>query len=412
MKKFLFSAALLLCGAMPVWAGNVTTKLSGGTLFVYGDNGHNSLNIIPLGNGEIALVGYTSLEGEATTVNGKDEPVVLTKWTKGLYVYMYNGNDRVSIPYGTINGPVHIDLGNGNDGLSIGVPAEEDPGEEDEEDPSEEVVAAEVTFPNGYSTFITQTLFILGGSGQDSVAMAATSVGGKTTVDLGNDQDRFYAGSYGDFYGYYGYSGYGYYDYYAGPCLFKDSLLVLPGRGYDIVDLVGDDVQKDLTVDDSGDGLEFYAYGSRIGKNALIYGTTAADYVELYESAVGSLLKILTKDGNDSAYVTFSSAANIDIYAGSGNDSVYVYDCSTNKLAAFLENGNDFFGLYYSSIKTLLAYGGAGNDLFELGYNESNDAKVWGEAGTDTYRTDGNVFKKQNQYTIERREALVTPTSF
>ena len=79
-------------------AGTVTARISGNSLFIYGDQGNNSIAIDSPQPGQIRVVGFTSGNGETTSVNGQvNGSVTLSGWTGGIFTYMYAGSDTVTL---------------------------------------------------------------------------------------------------------------------------------------------------------------------------------------------------------------------------------------------------------------------------------------------------------------------------
>ncbi|WP_425616820.1 hypothetical protein NA78x_000480 [Anatilimnocola sp. NA78] len=111
-------------------AGNVTAAVTGGVLNITGDTADNGITVdYTLATNSYTVTG-TAQGGSATTINGLDTSVpanvqTFTNVTKGIRVLANNGNDNLVFGAAastnfTVAGFVDIQMGNGNDTVSIG----------------------------------------------------------------------------------------------------------------------------------------------------------------------------------------------------------------------------------------------------------------------------------------------------
>lgn len=144
-------------------AGNVTASVSGGTLFVTGDNADNEVVIQQTGTDQFTVVGVS---GSATTVNGKAEGIVFTgNGVRNFEIDLRGGNDTLGIS----NDLTYLDT------LSAELAA----------GPGAPVTAAATTASalslRGYAN-------IRGGSGNDAIAVNLVA-GGSILINAGAGAD-------------------------------------------------------------------------------------------------------------------------------------------------------------------------------------------------------------------------------
>jgi hypothetical protein len=85
-------------------AGDVTVSVVGGTLFINGDSGDNSISISATANADEFTI--SSNDGGDTTINGGAGPVTLGGATGGIDISLSDGNDWLE--FNTTNRPIQI----------------------------------------------------------------------------------------------------------------------------------------------------------------------------------------------------------------------------------------------------------------------------------------------------------------
>lgn len=357
---------LMTLGAGQLQAGNVKASLSGGNLYVYGDSGANSVSITSSEPGKIIIADAGG--GEITTINGSEEPLELNGWTRGIYVYLYEGDDFVELSSLNVNGAVHVDLGGGNDELLVF-------GGEGEE-------AAGVS--------ISGSLLILGGSGDETITLDGLSVNGVATVNLAGGADEVFIGT-------------GVLDEESSSAHFHSSLVIVPGAGEDIVDLMGVKVDGDLTIDDPTDAADVYVELVDVGRNLFVFTSISDDIVTIVDVYVNDLLKVIAKDGIDDVSLDTVNADRVELFLGARDDLLTATGIIANRMWAYLEGGNDLASLTDSSVERLVIYGAAGNDEMTITTVDGVEATIYGEGGNDTLIESGNDYDNFRVYTVENR---------
>ncbi len=353
--------------AASTMAGNVEASIQGGSLYIYGDDDASSIVVdSPLPN-RIRIRGR-NVEGQTTTVNSRTTPVVLGDWTGGIFIYLYDGTDVVRLLNARVNGPVHIDLGSGNDDAILG---------ESLEDSIATLLSSSAASPSSQLK-LESSLVILGGAGNDYVQIDNTSIEGRTTLNLGDGVD----------------------DAYVTDVNVGDTLAVFPGPGSDLVDIFETNLALDLIVDDPAGALEADVINVNVGQNAFIYGTSAADTVRGINLNVENLFQVFTEGANDVIALTGRSRT-LEVFAGSGNDRVRIALMTAGTIRTFLDSGVDSLVVEDSDVGLLNAYGGADNDVFTVRRSMVQTANIYGDGGTDRFRSNGNNIQELNLFSIE-----------
>lgn len=185
-----------------VLTGNVTATISGGSLFVTGDDAANSVELVQSGS-NLVLRGLIS-----TTVNGATSEFVVrtgaSRVQESLYVFMNGGNDTFSMGDGvsvrrdafvylgegddsfamqgaTAHRTLSVDMGNGNDSISL----------------LHSVVSRDVSIFGGLGdktvsisdSYLGRGLTVVTSSGNDAVLIDASDIHGVTTLATGVGND-------------------------------------------------------------------------------------------------------------------------------------------------------------------------------------------------------------------------------
>ncbi len=389
MRKAILGVMIGLALGSAAIAGNVTARVSGGNLYLYGDNSGSNISIDSPSSGQIRVSATPTASGETTTVNGQaNGTVVLNGWTRGIYNYSYAGDDSLTLSSLLVNGHLHIDLGTGNDELFMGTTPE-----------IQEMNALAATLgldasavamdldPSEGAVIIQYTLFVIGANGDDYVDLVQTLVGEGATFDLGQGSDEIFVGL-ADIEADFGVD-------------FARNCVILPGTEADSVNLESVRVGHDLIVDDVNMGLDLYVFDVQVERSCFVYGTPSIDRIEMESIFVDNLFRVITEGDND-AIILSGSTRQLDLFSGLGNDRVRLIDFDSERLNVYLDPGEDDFLLQRGNTGRLYAYGSSGNDLFAIRDATVGQAYIYGDSGTDTYSgVPGNNIGSLNLYSIE-----------
>ncbi len=177
-------------------AGDVTAELVEGHLIVSGDEMDNQVAVrsgeMP---GQFVVVGLTGPDGEQTTVNGSQDPVVVNEVRRNVVVRMGDGDDVLRLANARIRGNALIGMGDGDDTVLVG-------GRDPAPDPPQPVAAGvlgDVEPPPepmrlGPSVAVGQNLVIVTGDGDDRVWENSTRVGKNNRINTGDGDDAVHIG--------------------------------------------------------------------------------------------------------------------------------------------------------------------------------------------------------------------------
>lgn len=392
--KFLACAVGLLVSTTStatLHAGDVDATIRGGNLYVYGDDFDNQIAIsAPDNNGQIIVAGSTSMSGENTSVNGQENgTVVLDGWNGGIYCFLYDGDDSLTLSSAMVNGFVHIDLGEDNDSLVVGVSpqAQAFAAAQRATNAPAELLSAAVDAEQD-AVIISSGLLVLGASGHDFVELQQLWVAGTAEVNLGSGNDDLLIGTL---------------SMEETTVAFQESLVIIPGNERDWLELSSIDVGGDLIIDDATGGQVLFGTDIRVGRSVFIYGTPDNDRIDLVAMSVQDVLRVIAEGGNDIVIVAGTARATY-VYAGAGNDKVRIVDLEGTRADVFLDAGHDDFMIQRGNLRRLNAYGGSGDDLFALRFVNILQAYLYGDAGTDSYQgVPGNNIGSLNLYSIENQ---------
>lgn len=372
MKSVVWFAVLAsLLNANSAMAGDVQASIRGGSLYIYGDAEASSILVDSPVPNRIRVRGRI-IEGQPTTVNSKSTPVLLSDWTGGIFIYLYEGSDAVEVQDVVVNGTVHIDVGGGSDDVILGHSLEQNVLAVLNDAAPAAMALAPIEIDGG--------LVIITADGNDYTQIDNTNIEGRATVDTGAGFDEVYVA-----------------DVNCG-----DTLAVYPGSGSDVVDIFATDLALDLIIDDSVGKLTADVVNANTGRNAFIYGTSAADIVRTTNFNVETLFQVFTEGANDTIALGGRSRT-LEVYAGSGYDRAQLTAMTSETTRVFLDGGVDSLVVEDSDIGLLNAYGGADNDTFTLRTSVIDTANIYGDGGTDTFRRPGSTIGDLNLFSIENQ---------
>lgn len=381
MRTQLSAVVLALTLSTAAHAGNVSAFISGGHLYLYGDSGGSSLTVDSPAAGQIRVTGTVTANGEDTVVNDQlNGSVTLEGWTRGIFNYSYAGDDALNLVGLTVQGPVHIDLGEGDDEFIFG-----------EAVPVAANIDGELSLAVaavGSST--AKSLLIIGAGGNDTVLLSDLFVEGAATIDLGNGEDSVFIGGAGQAPD-------------AVSVVFNQSCVIVPGNQADTISIVSSDVYTNLIVDDAQGELLLDISDVNVDDSVFIYGTPANDQITAQNINVSRLLKVISEGGDDEIILAGTSATT-EVFPGLGNDRVLLVDLSATRASVFLDPGNDELDVQGGDYSYFYGYGGGNNDLFHLQNTAISQAFLYGDGGTDSYADGGgNSIGKLNLFSIENK---------
>jgi hypothetical protein len=280
----------------------------------------------------------------------------------------------------SVNGVVHFDLGNGNDGMHVGQTSS-----------AMDSILRSGLSPISYTgeAEMNSALRVLGIGGNDFVEINGVSVAGRTTVNLGSGIDSLTIGHEGA--------------EPTGSSLteFGLPLSIIAGADRDDVNIFGINAYDNVNVDDGNGRLNLVMTDVWVNNSLNVNGSTVADLVELTGVFVGNELDVDGLDGNDIINVYSSQATNLLINAGVGSDRVTIDDFFGDLLRTDLGTGSDNLSVSAGDFLTILGYGSTGNDRFSYDTTLANEVFVAGGGGTDTLVQAGNSFGSLETDSIE-----------
>ena len=378
MRCFLFIVLLAALTGEVASASNVTARVSGGQLFIYGDSGDNTITIESAQMGEVFVIGGPGLNGEATSINGQANGTVrLTGWNGGIFCYTYSGSDTVSLPYGTVQGATHFDLGDGNDDLIIGdLPVDLT------------LIPPPMMLPLNGFVDLQSSLYVIGANGDDFVLLVNAKVKYGATFDLGDGADEIRVGDVS----------------FAGSTVeFQSNCNVYPGSGLDIAHFAAILIRGSFLFDDYTSNLDLSLQGVTIQQNALIFGTSAKDSIVLNQVSVSKLLQIFSEQDDDSVRLTSTQCETLEVFGGSGVDQVQLASVTCNTLRVFLDSGADTLMVSLGKFQKMFWYGGPENDTFNVSATSATELNLFGDGGVDTLVRSGNTIGTTRLYSVENQ---------
>jgi hypothetical protein len=307
-------------------AGNITVSVSGGSLFVRGDNADNAVLISEVDEGVYAVAGFDDLEGNPTDINGVENGVLF-----------FEGVTR----------DINIDLKGGDDLLAVG---------NDEEDilslieecelnfgsgsGSESVALLEVE-PEGSQTFVPRNLIIRTGDGDDQVALIV-AVHRTADINLGKGDDAIAVGN----------------------SQFGDDLIIKTDKGFDFV-CADDNVVGDHLNIQTGDDSDAVHVEGLEARHALIDTGKGHDEVGFFAASLDRTLSIKTGDGDDVVEMEeFELGDDLLVDTGAGEDRVFADSFIAADLVRIVTGSGDDPDVELESFnaKNVLIDTGSGND--------------------------------------------------
>jgi hypothetical protein len=305
-------------------AGDVKAELKGGDLVVTGDrnvvDANDRIEISSLGSGSYRVTGL-----DGTTVNGRapGTPVDISGVTRHVKVDLKTGNNKVEIlgaegarfmvpgdltvktllgsdevraRYATVGGKVTVDVGAGNDTVTM-----------------QSLVAA-------------KDVSIKSGDGGDVVSLSHSTLGGKLTVDTGNENDSVTIDS----------------------TTVEKDLSIKTGNGVDTATMTDVTAKGKLTVDTGNDNDTVTIDHTAVEKDLSITTGNGDDLVLL--QAVTAKGKVTVDTGNGEDRVGLFDGTTVDkdasLSTGNGDDVVGLKDTTIKgNLRVTSGNQQDAVGL-------------------------------------------------------------------
>jgi hypothetical protein len=364
-------------------AGNVVASISGGSLFLTGDNVPNTISVETAGMGKVRVAGFNDAQGFATRVNGvANASVVLNGFTGNVHLAMSGGSDVVRLTNLTVNGQVNAQLGDGNDELIVGRHSPLD-----------------LRFGLSLSgaVNISRELLIFGANGNDLVTQNNVQVGLLGHVDLGAGNDtlqvrpRVDGASFNDM---------------QGIVTYNSNFSVFTGSGSDLVDARGLRVVSRFLIDDTTEPLTVELHGVRVNSNMNLYGSAQADFIRVDDTRVANEMVCLTESGTDDVSLAVD-AKQLTLNSGTGEDRAFVHSSTIDRIFAHMGDGKDSLELYGVNGVFWDIHAGNGNDLVYVHSSKVANANLYGDAGFDRFRrshSEPNQFGQLHTFGFEQQE--------
>jgi hypothetical protein len=362
-------------------AGNVGAFISGGDLFVTGDDAANTITIESAGVNTVQVRGFNSADGTPTSVKGSPNALrIFNNFTGDIFINMKGGDDVVRITNLVVPGAVIANAGQGSDEILTG----------------HTTVGDNARFgntPSG-SLYVQGDFKVVGDVGADTLFQSGVHVQGVGVANLGDGNDTLRvqrpAGS-------------------GENVEYAANLTVLPGNGNDAIDVEGLIVDDNLVIDDATGALNANLRSMDVHANFSMFTDQAADRVEISATNTHGELLIVTEGGED--FINVSAIANrLRINSGSENDQVRVASSNLDTLYTQLGTGADSLELL--SVYThqrIDALGNNGNDTFLVRNTQAIDAYFYGDADFDTFRDSSllpNNIQNLRKFSIEQNQRV------
>jgi len=330
-------------------AGNVTASLSGGSLYVTGDDQSNTISVESIGAGNVQVRGF------GTSVNGSPDAIKTFSVPGSIVIRMNDGDDLVRVTNLVIHVNLWVDLGPGTNEILTGQTAAGD----------------NLRFagtPSG-PLFVSANLGITGGVGNDRIFQSNVHVQGGGNLSAGDGDDNLQldrpTGSVANV----EYSG-----------LFQ----VYPGRGTDNLSINGLLVDDNMVVNDANGAAAISMNNMDVHGDLTMTTANIGDSINIQNANIDNVLTISSQGGYDNLTISVI-ADRLVIDAGGGNDQVHVSSSRINVMIPVLGAGADQLDLLSDTAGKIYAYGSDGNDLFLVRNTSAVDAFFNGDAGDDTY---------------------------
>jgi len=387
-------------------AGNVNVFVSGGTLFVQGDDADNAVIIQQEGNGVYGVVGlnFTDLGLDtqgfgdgATTINGQDaggEPVFFSGVKNDINVDLRGGNDGLGIGNNVqaLNGLatdcfgigfLPVDEGGtavgGNDGVSqlqvagtLSVPRNLTVNLGDGNDftaidanvgTTKKGGLVNINAGNGRNgvafgnqegdDFVGSNLLISGGNGSDNACVSGATIRGLLLVSVGGGDGEI--GQVVDL-----------------TNVGAGQAQILTSGGNDAITINNAGFDRDLTIT-TGSGDDTVSLNN--------FGAGDGDGPARKQNNAGNVV-IVTGDGNDEVSVTDFDVDSLTIDTGSGDDGI-PQQTETEEVAALEEINAGLFVVNGGITRQLTVVTGSGNDFATIAQLQAHDIFVDTGSGND-----------------------------
>jgi hypothetical protein len=339
-------------------AGNVNVFVSGGNLFIRGDNAGNGVLVEQVGDGEYAVIGFT-WEGAPTRINGDPDGVeVVDGVTGNIDVDLKSGNDALGVGNDsaaliamaeecgfsldglsgdtitpTVNGALEvprdliIKMGNGEDGVAVMADVDRDAiintGNHDDG-----VAVGDSSFGDD--------LIILTGDGEDGVCVHSSFIDDHLNIQTGDHNDNVEVVGVAD---------------ETPPdelqieqvgLVDAGHILILTGSGSDSVLLENVFSEREVIIDTGSGADSVDMQNFDIGDDLIVHTGSGMDRVEVEAGDIGDDLVIHTGDHDDTVAVgAFSADDVITVLLGSGNDELTLVDFDAADVLVDTGSGND-----------------------------------------------------------------------
>jgi Ca2+-binding RTX toxin-like protein len=317
-------------------AGNVLASVTDGNLLISGDASANNIRIVQTAEGTFEITGVR------TKINGTNS-ATLTGVTGDVTVQLGNGNDAVSIGADTdadvsLAGNLTVDGGAGNDSIKI----------------------------KGLN--VDGDVAVSGGAGNDSIAAAGLDVTGALDIDAGTGNDTAKLSD-----------------------AIAASAAIALGEGNDSIVLADVDADIDL---DAGAGNDKVSIRINASEDEALSSQLNISLGSGNDSLVGNVdvvgdVNVDAEAGNDKVSLSGSVDGDVDVDLGDGNDSLALNDLEVTGAVSLLASaGNDQLKIRALAADELFADLGQGNDSLAVrgGLSFTNSVEIRGGDGRDSLR--------------------------
>lgn len=325
-------------------AGDVSADVVGGHLRLRGDEECNGVLIVQLGDERYAVVGFEH-DGAATTINGRDEPLIVRGVKRNFDIDLREGDDLLGI-----GNDVEL-LAELADQLGFG-----------------DALLADADVPptDDGRLKIEGSLLVRTGDGEDGVLVNA-KVRRTAVIRTGMKSD--------------------------GVALvdsrFKSSVILRTETGQDGVLIENTTIDDHLNVNTGDNGDTLLVASANIGHAVLNTGS-GKDAVGVSETELDRHLMLLTGQDDDDVVLNLVAARRIHLDTGSGNDDVAIGGLVLDDdLMIFTGSGRDRVEINDSDVDNLLGvFLGSDNDELSIGGSSARRALLRGGSGRDSLDVD------------------------
>lgn len=341
-------------------AGDLNAYVSGGTLFIRGDDAANGVSIVQQGLNRYSVTGFSTGTGN-TLVNGQSAVRTFSGVTNDINVQLFGGDDAVII---TQDDSLRQNFLGSVGGSSGPITTNPEAPNRAQTDP--------------IRTTVPQNLFIDTGNGNDTVGanvrIGRDGHGGVGTIITGDGSDGVRVER----------------------SVVKSTLVINTGNQNDDVVLANVGIAGTLNTH-MGAGNDLFRANRYVADTAVI--NTGADTdagIRIANSHTDHDTVLLTESGNDAVVVSnYSAGGNMVVNTGTGNDTINGSQIRV-KGDATLDSGSGSDRVALADLNVLddvFIFLGSGNDVLRIQDSRADRVLLRGGADVDNFfNAGGNAF--------------------